>query len=397
MTSALAHIRVLDLTQHIAGPYCTKLLADYGASVIKIERPGTGDIARRLGPFPGDRPDPEASGLFIYLNGNKKGVTLNLKTNDGQAILRDLVCAVDLVVTSAPPRSLERLGLTPEALVRVNPRIACLSITNFGLTGPYRDWRADHLVLCALGAWAQYLGHKDRPPLQAGLSLALQVTGLQAASAALGVYRLAQETGRGHHVDLSIMETVTQMLPASTLRHAMTGVIETRGMYPFPSQGILRCKDGYLGVNTLTETHWELMCRWMGMEDLLTDERFKVSSGRWQQSAYLRQRAEAFFADKTKRHLFHEGQSWRVATGLVSTAQDMLESEQLRARGYFVQTGHPRMADIEQPGAPVRMTGSPWALRSPAPLLGQHNREVYSGLLGLSPMELVKLREQRTI
>jgi len=390
-------VRVLDLTQHIAGPYCTKLLADYGAEVIKVERPGGGDVARRLGPFPGDAPDPEASGIFVYLNGNKRGVTLDLTTGSGQAILRDLVRAVDLVVTSSPPRVLARLGLEHQTLAQANPKIGTVSITNFGLSGPYRDYRADHLVLCALGAWAQYLGHKDRPPLQAGLDLALQVAGLQAASAALGVYRLCQDTGQAHHAELSVLETATCMLPASVLRYAMTGIIETRGMYPFPSQGILRAQDGYLGVNTLTESHWELLCQWTRIEELLTDERFKTSASRWQHTDYLRQRVEAYFAGKSARDLFHEGQGWRVATGLVSTAKDIVESEQLRDQRYFVRTGHPRLGEAEQPGAPVRMAATPWALRSPAPALGQHNTEVYSGLLGLSSMELVKLREQRAI
>ena len=394
---ALSHVRVLDLTQHLAGPFCTKLLGEYGAEVIKVERPGSGDVARRLGPFPGDRPNSEASGRFVYLNANKRSVTLNLKTASGQAILRELVRWADLAITSHPPRVLERLGLEHATLAKANRRLATLSITNFGLTGPYRDYRADHMVLCALGGWAQYLGQRDRPPLQAGLDLALQVGGLQAASAAIAVYRLAQETGRPHSVDLSLMETVVHMLPASALRYAMTGVVETRGMYPFPSQGILRCDDGYLGVNTLTENHWELMCQWMGLTDLLDDERFAVATGRWEHTGELRNRAEASIAGKGKHELFHEGQSWRVATGLVSTAEDILKSDQLRDRDYFARVDHPALGGVEQPGAPVRMTESPWRLRSPAPALGEHNAEVYCGLVGLSPAELVTLREQGAI
>ncbi len=397
MPSALGHLRVLDLTQHIAGPYCTKLLADYGASVTKAEPPGRGDVARRLGPFPGDRPDPEASGIFIYLNGNKQSITLNLRTGSGQAILRDLARGVDLVVTSSPPKVLAKLGLEHATLAKANPRVATLSITNFGLSGPYRDWRAGHMTLCALAGWAQYLGQKERPPLQAGLDLVLQVAGLQAASAALALCRLSRETGQAHHAELSIHETATCMLPASMLRYAMTGVIETRGMYGFPSQGILRCKDGWLGVNTLTEQHWELLCQWTGMEDLLAGERFKVSADRGQHGAYLRERAERYFMTKSARELFHEGQSWRVATGLVCTAKDIVESEHLRARRYFVPTGHPKLNGARQPGQPVGMPATPWRLRSPAPSLGQHNAEVYGGLLGLSPQELVKLREQKAI
>ncbi|MEE9285555.1 MAG: CoA transferase, partial [Dehalococcoidia bacterium] len=337
------------------------------------------------------------SGLFVYLNANKKSVTLNLKTAAGQAILRELVRWADVAVTGYPPRVLERLGLEHAALAKSNRRLATVAITSFGLTGPYRDYKADHMVLCALGAWAQYVGRQDRPPLQAGLDLALQVGGLQAASAAIGLYRLVQETGRPHQLDLSLMETVTHMLPASALNYLMTGVVVTRGMYPFPSQGILQCDDGYLGVNTLTENHWELMCQWMGMPEVLEDERFAAATGRWEHTDELRRRAEASFAGKGKHELFHEGQAWGVATGLVSTAEDMLSSDQLRDRGYFVGTAHPRLGDVQQPGAPVHMTASPWRMRTPAPSLGQHNAEVYCGLVGLSREELVKLRELRAI
>ncbi|MBI3743390.1 MAG: CoA transferase, partial [Chloroflexi bacterium] len=334
---------------------------------------------------------------FVYLNANKKSVTLNLTTITGRDLFCELVRWADLVVTSAAPKVQERLGLSPEALAKANSKIGVVSITNFGLTGPYRDWRADHMTLTALAAWAQYLGQKERPPVQPGVELALQVAGLQAASASLAIYRLCQDTRSSHAADLSIMEVIAHMLPGSPLRFAFNGMIETRGMYPFPSQGILKCKDGYVGVNTLTEEHWELLCRWMEMEDVLEDPRFKVSSGRWKHTAELRARAEKFFGQKTKRELFAEGQSWRVATGLVSNPEDIYTSEHLRDRRYFAATQHPAFLDVEQPGAPIRMIGSPWSLRSPAPELGQHNLQVFCGMMGFSQPDLVMLREQGAI
>lgn len=394
---ALSHISVLDLTQHIAGPYCTKFLADYGAHVIKVERPGEGDSSRRLGPFPKDVPDQEASGTFIYLNGNKKSVTINLETNAGQEILHRLIRDATIVITSHAPKSLERLHLTHKDIASVNRHAAYLSITNFGLTGPYRDHKADHMTLSALGGWAQYLGQKDRQPVQPGLNISLLVAGVQGASAAIAACEMTRQTGHSQSVDLSIIETINQMLPGSMLRYSMTGAIETRGMYPFPSQGILRCKDGYVGVNSLTQRHWELLCGWLGMEDVLADPKFATGPGRWEHSAYLRQRAEAYFATRTKHELFHEGQGWQVATGLVSTPKDVIESEHLQARDYFVKTGHPRMGDAVQPGAPIGLTKSPWSLRSPAPTLGQHNEEIFCGRLGLSRAELSLLRERGDI
>ena len=194
---ALSHVRVVDLTSHVAGPLCTKLLADYGAEVIKVECPGGGDVSRRLGPCPGNKIDPEASARYVYLNGNKKSVTLNLASSDGLALLHELAKGSDLAVIGMRPATLDRLGLDPASLAAINPKLAAVYLSNFGLTGPYRDWAADHLVLCAMGGWAQYLGEKARPPLQAGMQVGLQAAGVQAASAALAVYRQSQSAGEG--------------------------------------------------------------------------------------------------------------------------------------------------------------------------------------------------------
>ncbi len=167
----LTGIKVLDLTHYIAGPFCTKLMADYGADVIKIERPGKGDIARQVGPFPEDVPDPEKSGLFLYLNTNKKGITLNLKTKTGIEILKKLVKESDVLVENFRPGVLPSLGLEYETLKKVNPRLVMTSISNFGQTGPYRDWKATEITLYALSGQMSRQGDPDREPLKHALSI----------------------------------------------------------------------------------------------------------------------------------------------------------------------------------------------------------------------------------
>ncbi len=182
---ALADITVLDLTHHIAGPYCTKLLATYGAEVIKIERPGTGDPARQAGPFPGDVPHPEKSGLFLHLNTNKQSVTINLQHARGQALIRELVKQVDVVVENFAPRVLPALGLSYADLEPLNPRLVLTSISNFGQTGPYRDWRAQDIVIYAMGGAMNITGLPDREPLRLALNLMAYQGGNVAATATM--------------------------------------------------------------------------------------------------------------------------------------------------------------------------------------------------------------------
>ncbi len=388
MKAALSHLRVLDLTHYIAGPACTKLLADFGADVIKVERPGLGDGARRMGPFAGDAPDLESSGLFLYLNSNKRGVTLNLASERGQQILTDLARQVDIVVSNFSPRQMERLNISHERLKAVNRSIGFVTITNFGMNGPYRDYEADHLVLCALGGWANFLGPADRPPLQAGAQMAARVAGTQGAVAALAASQLSRATGGGHHIDVSIMETIVHLLPASTMQYAIAGAHHRRGTFPFPNQGILRCKDGYVGINALTEDQWEMLARWMGMQHWLDNPKLRSAAGRWEVSDQLRAEAEAWLSKANGEDLFHSGQAWRAAVGLVATTADLLGSKQLAYRDYFTDVTYPKAGKLRHPGPPVRLTKTPWQFRRQAPSLGEHNQEIYGGWLGMNPREI---------
>ena len=174
---ALNGIKVLDLTHYIAGPFCTKLLADYGADIIKVERPETGDGARRVGPFPGDLPDPEKSGLFLYLNTNKRGITLNLKTKSGVDIFKELVKKTDILVESFSPRVMPGLGLDYQTLKKIKPNLVMASISNFGQSGPYRDWKASEIVLYAMSGLMSVKGDPDREPLKHALYIFQYFTG----------------------------------------------------------------------------------------------------------------------------------------------------------------------------------------------------------------------------
>jgi crotonobetainyl-CoA:carnitine CoA-transferase CaiB-like acyl-CoA transferase len=255
---ALSDIKVLDLSWHIAGPYCTKLLADYGADVIKVERPRVGDPARKIGPFFNDDPHPEKSGLFLHLNTNKKGITLNLKTPTGKEIIKKLVKEVDILVESFSPHVMPGLGLDYQTLEQVNPDLLMVSISSFGQTGPYRDFKATEIVEYAMGGEMYSTGIAGREPLKLGGNVVQYQAGTIAAVSTMGALFAARAQGIGQHVDVSIMETQAGSADRRiiyTLAYACAGVITTRWPPPREAvrmlimpQGVYPCKDGF--VNT---------------------------------------------------------------------------------------------------------------------------------------------------
>ena len=204
---ALSDIKVLDFAHHIAGPYCTKLLADYGADVIKVERPGSGDVSRRLGPFLGNIPHPEKSGLFLHLNTSKRSITLNLKTEAGRKIAHELVADVDIVVESFRPGTMSSFGLGYDDLKAINPALVMTSVSNFGQTGPYKAYRGSEIIFYGMGGEMGSTGLEDREPVKLGGTVGLYQTGSMAAVATMGALFAARYQDIGQHVDVSIMET----------------------------------------------------------------------------------------------------------------------------------------------------------------------------------------------
>jgi crotonobetainyl-CoA:carnitine CoA-transferase CaiB-like acyl-CoA transferase len=402
--AALADLTVLDLTHYIAGPYCTKLLADYGADVIKIERPDGGDPARRYGPFPHDEPDPEKSALFLHLNTNKRGITLNLKTSAGRDLFTELVRQVDVLVENFSPRVLPGLGLAYETLAQLNPRLVMTSLSNFGQTGPYRDYKAQDIVIYAMGGPMHQTGVADRQPIKMAGNLMQYQGGAMAATATLvGVYG-AQGPRSGQHVDISLFETHAGTVDRRSTfltAYAYAGVITRRqgaGAQGMPPRGIYPCRDGYICIH-VTNEWWPRLARMLERPDLLTDPKFATPKARMHvehQAAF-----DAFFypwlLERTKQEIMERAQAARVLATAVNTPADVLQDQQFRARNFFVEVDHPDAGCVTQPGAPFAMSETPWSIRRCAPRLGQHNAEIFGGRLGLSSEELVVLREQGVI
>ena len=397
--AAFEGISVLDLTHHVAGPYCTKLLADFGADVIKVERPGSGDPMRNRGPFADDDPHPDKSLPFLYLNTSKRSVTLDLKAADGRRILKELVRDSDILVENFRPALLPSLGLDYEELKSVNPSLVMVSISNFGQSGPYRDYEASDIVEYALGGLLYIFGSNEREPLKHALDQAQYKAGTNAASGAAIALLHQQLTGRGQWVDVSIQESITSALRDTTAAFAYTGAVKWRqpreaGEMP---RGPVETSDGYLMPILFGGVGWNEAADFLDSPEL-KDPKFATAEGRLEHAAELDGILSEIFGRGRKFDLFYAAnKTRRLIYGVVQSPDEVLANPQYAARGYFVEVDHPVAGRLPYPGAPFIMGATPWRARSPAPLLGQHNAQVYCDRLGYSRGDLARLSEAGVI
>ena len=395
---ALEGVKVLDLTHHLSGPYCTKLLADFGAEVLKVERPG-GDPTRRVGPFLNDDIDPEKSLVFAYLNTNKQSITLNLKSEKGISVLKSLIAESDVVVENFAPRVLASLGLGFEALKTVNPRIVLTSISNFGQTGPYRDYKAADIIEYAMGGLMYISGAYDREPLKHAFNQAQFKAGTDGASATLMAMYHQRLTGEGQHVDISIQEAVATGLRDVVNNFTYTGAVRRR--QPNHSGDLSRIRassDGHLTPNPGIGAglNWGMMVDFMGIPEL-GDDKFNTPSARLFNAEELGQILDDYFIKQNKYERFYAAHEKRFIFGVVQSPEEVMADPQFEARNFFVDIDHSVLGTLKYPGAPFEMSGTPWEARSPAPTLGQHNQEVIGQRLGHTPEDLAQMRANAII
>ncbi len=393
LTTALDGVRVLDLTHHIAGPYCTKLLADFGAEVTKVERPRTGDPQRTFGPFAGDDPHPDKSLSFLYLNTNKRSITLDLKSGTGRSLLRRLADRADILVENYRPRTLPAMGLSYEDLSRDDPSLVMVSISNFGQTGPYRDYEATDIVEYALGGVQYIFGSNDREPLKHAFNQAQYKAGTDAASAALIAYFHRLMTGQGQWVDVSIQECIASGLRDATSAFTYTGAVKWRqpresGEMP---RSPVRTSDGYVVPIAFGGADWSTMTDFLESDELAS-ERFSTPESRIENAPDLDRVISETFVGRDKFDLFYRANQRRgLIYGVVQDASEVHKNTQYKHREYFRQVSHPVAGSADYPGPPFKLEGTPWKLKSPAPMLGEHNEQVYCDDLGLSPDTLATL------
>ncbi|HEY8820286.1 MAG TPA: CoA transferase [Dehalococcoidia bacterium] len=387
--AALDDLRVLDLSGHVAGPYCAKMLADFGADVIKIEPPG-GESGRRLPPFIDDVPGPDRSAFFLFLNTNKRSVTLDVTTPSGMAILRQLIEDTDIIVESFPPGMLDELGLGYESMEGIRPGIILTSVTPFGQTGPWRDLPINDLVAYACSGWASINGWPNREPLKASGYQGSMQAGLLAFVATMNavVYR-DRNTGKGQHVDVSILEPLLATFAPIVLQAQYEGAPHGRRAPNFQN-GPVPAKDGYFAL-TLSRAHfWRDAMNELGLPDLAYDQRFYESKSRREHAPLVAPLVESRIAGREKQELFEALGTLRVVGGMVLTTEEIFADRHVRERRFLVESDDVDGRRISYPGAPFKMSETPWHLSKTAPRLGQHTAEVL-GAIGLQPSELSSL------
>jgi crotonobetainyl-CoA:carnitine CoA-transferase CaiB-like acyl-CoA transferase len=400
---ALAGVRVLEHAQMVSGPHCAKMLADLGAEVVKVEPPGRGDRARAAGPFPQGVPHPERSGLFLYLNANKRSVTLDPATPPGQRLLARLAEWCDILVEGPPGARLGDLGLGYDTLAARRPELLMVSITPFGDTGPYRRYAASELVTfhtSGLG-YVTPRGATDpaQPPLKAGGRLAEFFAGLNGAVGALAALLARRRTGRGQHVDVSSQECLLPMLRRDLAAYLHDGEVASRltRSWKIAPNDIVPCRDGHVFIAAVEEAQWQRLVDLMGTPAWAADPRFQDRLGRAAHWESLRPLIEAWTRERSKAEICQAAQARRIPISPVSTAADLLASPHLATRGFFTEVDHPAAGAWPYPGPPYRFSATPWRIRRPAPRLGEHNEEVYGGWLGHSHAELSTLRQTGVI
>ncbi|MDY6916585.1 MAG: CoA transferase [Chloroflexota bacterium] len=398
----LSTYRVLEIADE-KGVYCGKLLAELGADTIKIEKPG-GDDTRRIPPFADDDPHPEKGFFFLYYNQNKRGITLDLEHKEGQDLFRRLVRHADVVIESCQPGHLDSLGIGYSALSEINPRLIMTSITGFGQSGPYRDYRVTELVSFAMGGMFQ-CGEPSRPPCVSPVLMATQCAAIHAALATLIALRHRGTTGQGQHVDIAIHDVAaTSIAEGMATRWFNFRELLTRqgSQHVTAPAAIYPCKDGHAYVvGGLVPGNapgsWPAFLEWIGNPDVLADDV-------WGDANFRRQNIDVvnpFIVEHTMKHtkeeLYREGQTRHFPVSPVQTPADFVDSAQTKARKFFVDVEHPVVGKQTYPGPPYKLA-VPWrTMERPAPLVGQHNVEVYCNDLGMTNQELGVMRTMGVI
>jgi crotonobetainyl-CoA:carnitine CoA-transferase CaiB-like acyl-CoA transferase len=403
----LSPYRVLDLTDP-KGYMCGKILGGLGADVIKIEPPG-GDQGRNIGPFYQDIPHPERSFFWYAFNVNKRGITLNLETEDGRDIFRRLVNTADFVIESFPPGYLEELGLGYSHLSRNNPRLIFTSITPFGQEGPRRDFVGSDLICFAGSGYMCLCGESGLPPLQITLPQAYLHGGAEAAMGTMVALRARQITGEGQQVDVSIQESITwECLNAFANWDMNRVVLKREGGYrvfgPYRIRYVYPCKDGHV-IFLLLGGHigsrgQRALAEWMDREAMGSEflrnfdwESFDASSYSDRMARQLEPLFEKFFLTKTKEELFAGARTMQYLLAPMNTIKDLMNDPQLQSREFWVRIEHPEWGTVlTYPGAPFKSSSASWRMTRRAPLIGEHNLELYEGDLGITREQILVLK-----
>ena len=393
----LGDIRVLDATRVLSGPFCTMLLCDLGAEVVKVESPGRGDMARRMGPEAGGD-----SAYFMSVNRGKRSVALNIFTEAGQELFRRLAERADVVVENYVPGTMARLGLDYTRLRAANPRLVYASISGFGQNGPYAQRPALDIIVQAMGGIMSVTGEPDGPPQRPGASLGDSTAGLFAALAIVSALHNRQRTGAGQHIDMSMLDCQVTMMENAFSRYFATGQeperIGSRHPVASPFQAFATA-DGHLVVALLTDgpAAWCTFCGAIERDDLAQDQRFIDNTSRLRAHHVLEPILAELFRSRPTQHWLARLEAAQVPCGPVNAVAQVVQDPQVAHRGMLTEIPHPSLGSWRVANTPFVLSGSRTGPQGAAPALGEHTGPVLSEWLGLSPQELKALRSDGTI
>jgi len=394
----LAHVRVLDLSRVLAGPWASQVLADLGAEVIKVERPGAGDDTRAWGPpFLEDAQGQATaeSAYFLSANRSKRSVTIDLAHPEGQELVRRLARQSDILLENYKVGGLDRYGLSWEKLREVNPRLVYCSITGFGQTGPYRQRAGYDFLLQGMGGLMSITGERGGAPMKVGVAIVDVLTGMYAATAALAALAHRERTGQGQQVDLALLDVQVAMLANQAQSYLTTGVAPTRLGNAHPSivpYQAFATADGHIVVAVGNDGQFARLCQVAGRPDLGADPRFAENAGRVAHRAILLPHLEAVLATRPSATWIAQLEEAGVPCGPINDLAQVFADPQVRHRALQRQVEHPLAGLTSITASPIRLSGTPLDEPTAPPLLGQHTREVLADLLGLADGEIERLR-----
>ena len=397
MPGPLEGIRVIDLSHIVVGPFCSMILGDMGAEVIKIEMPNHGDETRMWGPpFAGGE-----SAYFFSLNRNKKSLTLNLKTEKGKAILRELIAKSDVLIENFRLGTMDKLGFGYDSVNKVNPRMIYCSITGYGKTGPLAHAAGVDIVVAAEAGLIGITGQQNGPPAKVGVAITDVLTGLYTQGAIANALFYREKTGKGQRIDLSLFQSQISALINMASSYLISGSVPQRWGLSHativPYQGFKTADEEYIMVSVTSEKMWENFCRVIGKPELASDPKFDSNEKRVNHRENLVPMLEELFITQTSDYWIKELRAVKIACGRVNTMDRVFDHPQIEPLNIVAEVDHPTAGKIKLVGIPVEYSETPGSIRLPPPLLGQHTDEILSELMGYSNQEIEAFRKEGTV